>query len=170
MIDVNALMSALSIVLGVMGLAPTVQAKLLKQVRRIKAEPSAADRKKLIEFCELLHQRRVFYANFNAEVVELCLGSLRMVQDEATKRIAELEHPGARAMLEAVQDHLRVFMDKWASFRTPHRWEHDHDGRMTEFFRDLGVLRERVRICTEGIAIMAPKAKVLPADNAAYGD
>jgi hypothetical protein len=31
--------------------------------------------------------------------------------------------------------------------------------------RDLGVLRERVRICTEGIALMAPKAKVLKADE-----
>ena len=163
--DVNELMSALSILLGVMGLAPAARKKLVKLAEKTSGKPNAKDRKKLIEFCELLDQRRVFYAPFNVEVVEVCLGSLRMVQDETTKRIAELEHPGARAMLEAVQDHLRVFVDRWAGFRTPHRGEHDHDGRLAEFFRDLGVLRERVRLCTEGIAIIEPKAKVLRADE-----
>lgn len=163
MIDPNTLMSALSIILGVMGLAPATRKRLSKLVEKSTVRPGASDRKKLVEFCELLEQRRVFHADFNSEVVELCLGSLRMVQDETTKRIAELEHPGARAMLEAVQDHLRVFMDRWTMFRTPHRWSRDHE--LTEFFRDLGVLRERVRICTEGIALMAPNAKVLKSDE-----
>jgi hypothetical protein len=145
-----------------------VRAKLVKQVAKMKAQPNAADEKKLVEFCELLDQRRVFSAPYTSEVVELCVGSLRMVQDETTRRISELEHPGAKAMLEAVQDHLRAFMDRWSGFRTPYPLGHDHDGRLTEFFRDLGVLRERVRLCTEGIALTAPKAKVLKAaENAA---
>jgi len=163
MIDANALMSALGIILSIMGLAPAAQARLRKRVEKIKGLPSIADRKKLVEFCELLSQRRVFYVAYNSEVVELCIGSLRMAQNETTKRIAELEHPGAKAMLEAVQDHLRVFMDKWSGFHTPAHWVRDHE--LTDFFRDLGVLRERVRLCTEGIAIMAPEARVLSADE-----
>jgi hypothetical protein len=162
MMQPDALMSALSLVLSVMGLVPAVRKKLTKLVEKIQAQPGAADRKRLVEFCELLNQRRVFYANYNSEVVELCTGSLKMLQDETTKRIAALEHPGARAMLEAVQDHLRVFIDRRGDFRLGHRGP---GPELTEFFLDLGTLRERVRICTEGIALMAPNANALKADE-----
>jgi hypothetical protein len=37
-------------------------------------------------------------------------------------------------------------------------WSRDNE--LTEFFRDLGVLTERVRVCTEGIALMAPTRSI----------
>lgn len=99
----------------------------------------------------------MFYAPYNSEVVEACIGSLSSFKSITEDYLAKLEHPGAQAALGAILASTRRFLDKWHGFTTRDLGEHwepfspRHHGRdrsacEADFIQDLGQLRAGVRI------------------------
>jgi hypothetical protein len=90
------------------------------------------------------------------------VGSLSGVKELTEETLAEVHHPAAEAVLGAILDTLRSFLDKWNGARTP-SWEWDRpwptrgdygdwsthgrarEASLPEFFKDLGELRSRIR-------------------------
>lgn len=153
-------------ILALLKAAPIIQAGL----RKWKGRPTPTERSLLAAYARRLDERRVFSAPFNVEIVELCLGSLNEVRRLTDEVLAEVEHPGARAMIGAILDATRHSHDKWHWFRTPdylERWRHRADtiGRhpgeadLAGFFEDLGELRGTLRLVVGALAEIEPDVK-----------
>lgn len=89
---------------GLLKLAPAVQSGL----RRWKGRPTVAERALLAAWARRLDERRVFYRDYDSEVVEAWLGSLEHVRDFTDETLGKVEHAGARAMLGAILDVVRA--------------------------------------------------------------
>jgi len=119
---------------GLLKLAPAVQSGL----RRWKGRPTVAERALLAEWARRLDERRVFFADYDIEVVESCLASLEHVRTFTDETLAKVEHAGARAVLGAILDLVRQIGDKWHGFQTPRfgdwpdRFPRRHPGDRTE--------------------------------------
>lgn len=158
-------LATLKTLLGLLKIAPAVQTG----VRKWKGRPTEAERAHLVAWARRLDERRVFFADYNIEVVEACLASLDHVRQFTDEVLAEIEHPGARAMLGGILDSVRQFHDKWHGFRTPnhfdhwrprpHRDGHGEDGDLANFFEDLGELRGRVRLLVGALCEIEPDVK-----------
>jgi hypothetical protein len=129
--------------------------KSAQTTRKLLGKPSKEDKQRLERYVRRLDERRVFYVDYNVEVVEACIGSLSSIKDHTEEVLAEVEHPGARAAIGAILDAIRMFLDKWSNFHTPrHHWDWDFErpgrrrtgGDLAHFFEDLGELRGVVRL------------------------
>lgn len=105
----------------------TLASVLRDVVRTLTDKPSVADSKLLVEYVRRLDGRRVFYAPWNSEVVELVLGSLREVKNWTEEVSAKLDHQASRILVAFMLDKMRAFLDKWHAFRTP-PWGFDEPG------------------------------------------
>ncbi len=90
-------------ILKLAGLVPAVR----EQVDRARGKPSKAERERLVCYVAYLDERRVFFRQYNSEVVEACVGAIDAVKDYTNKALAELKHPQARAALGVILDATR---------------------------------------------------------------
>ena len=167
-LTVSAIAAAISVMFKVMNVAPKLQEKLAKY----RGKPTAEERKVLVQFCRTISERRVFYAPYDSEVVEGCVGSLREVKNKTEKVLASISNPGVQALLGAFLDDVRAFLDKWSGKSTPrgmspdswgperHAPWRDREADLPEFFRGLGQLRERAVVWFAWLAQIEPKAKI----------
>ena len=77
--------------------------------------------------------------------------------------MAGLKHTAAEAILGAILDTLRSFLDKWYGHHTPPLgwdWRAEGNGRekLPDFFKDLGELRSRMRTFIGMLTEFDPKA------------
>lgn len=147
---------------GLLKLAPAIQ----KGLRRWKGRPTVAERALLAEWARRLDERRVFFVDYNIEVVEACLASLEHVRDFTDETLGKVKHAGARAMLGAILDVVRQFNDNWHGFQTPgpnhvsrHRGDREDSRSLAHFFEDLGELRAKVRLLVGALADIEPEVK-----------
>lgn len=136
--------------------------------------PSAADKKKIIEYVRFLDQRGVFSKPYDVEVFESCLGSLSSFKDESERVLVSIQHPIAVSAIEQIIHDVRAFLDKW---QIAARWRAvgdfgrfpDFDGGAgrnrfghasseAQFFSDLGELRGAVRGAVQVLGMVVPKA------------
>jgi hypothetical protein len=149
-------------ILKLLGFAPKVAAKLAQWNGKLGAE----DRKRLVAYCRRIDERRVFSTDYGSEVVECCVSSLSQVKEFTDATLAEVEHPAAQAVLGAILDSVRAFLDRWGAYHTPRfGWDRprppglrDAD-EMPEFFADLGELRSKMGLYVGMLTVMEPKAK-----------
>jgi hypothetical protein len=151
--------------------AMSVAPRLPKLLGRYESKPSAGDRKVLVAFAKLMDERRVWRHPFHMEVFEACVSSLSLVKDKAEEAITQIENPGAQAVLGALLDDLRAFIDRWHGCSTPRSlrggWEppggggqRGGDSDLTAFFDDLGALRVRAQLWMSALKEIEPKIKV----------
>jgi hypothetical protein len=146
---------------GVMALF-NVPVHIRKMVRATKRQPTREEAEILVAYARRLNERRVFFAPFNVEVVECCIGSLEEVRRFTDEALSKLKHPYARATVAAILEDVRHFLDRWRAFRTPRDpWRHRMHGdgeeaELAEFFKDLGELRIKVRMWCEMLVQIEP--------------
>jgi hypothetical protein len=140
-----------------------ISASVYEKIQVFKGKPGKADRERLIKYTRRLDERRVFVATFDEEQGGACVGSLDEVRRFTDEALAELEHPGARAVLGGILDSIRLFLDRWGGPRLRFRpWmlHHGDPGQdeFSRFFEDLGELRGKVAGLIELLAMWEPKA------------
>lgn len=118
--------------------------------------PSKADKEQIRALLVQLDERRVFHAPFHDEVVGACLYSLDEVRKSAYDALGKLSNEPAKAVVGAVLDETRVFVEKWkASSLYPvvrrSIQADEEDSELREFFQALGALRERVALCRQAL-------------------
>lgn len=131
-----------------------------------KGKPSKADRDRLIAYCRRIDERRVFSAPFNVEVVECCVASLSQIKEFTDATLANLAHPAAQAVVGAMLDEVRHFLDRWGGYQTPrYPWDiappsYRREGEeFTAFFQDLGELRAKMRLFVGMLEELEPRAQ-----------
>jgi hypothetical protein len=72
--------------------------------------------------------------------------------------LAELEHPGLRAVLEAISCSLRSFFDRWKSYGQPGEPSTTPLGDVEDFFKDLGELRGEMKVLVGVLSEFEPRA------------
>ena len=163
--DPHVLLAAL---LRLPGVVPVVGDK----ISRLQGKPVKADRERLAKYVGRLDERRVFFHPFSSEVVESCVGSLKGVKEFTDEALADVENPAAKAILGAILDATRKFLDKWSGFQTPGtRWGYDDDRpfrdptdrqrqrTLSGFFEDLGELRGVMKLMVAGLQELDPTLK-----------
>jgi hypothetical protein len=161
---ISTTVSSIGLLFKTMDVAP----KLVKLLGMYESAPSKADRKLLVSFAALVESRRVYHRSFELEVFEMCLGSLAHVKDEIEKTLTNITNPGAQAVLGALLDDHRKFIDKWHGHNTPHNllqgWTRPgkpNDAQeLAGFFDDLGELRARTQLWMGCLNEIEPTAKV----------
>lgn len=163
MATVSSIVSGINFLFKLMGVAP----KLMKLLGRFEKSPSKEDRKVLVAFAKLVEERRVYHQPYNVEVFEACVGSISYMKDQIEKTIAEIENPGARAVIGAMLDDHRAFVDTWHGRKTPHmvhadwnRPRHDDSEMLPAFYEDLGELRTRTKAWMGALSEIEPKVAV----------
>lgn len=141
-------LGAVSLVLRALGL----RGKAADALAAWKMKPKKPDRDEVVKYCRLLEERRVFHVPMSIEVFEACIGSLRYVADRTGEYQAKLDDEVTAAVLGAVLDALRDFLDRWENharrsdrMHLP-RWAPEMDEDSAAFFQDLGELRGKVRL------------------------
>jgi len=152
---------SLSVILKLLGLIP----KIGEQAQQWVGHASTEDQERLVQYCRLVDNRRVFSAPFNVEVVESCVASLVDVKRYTEEALSKLEHGTAQACLGGILDHTRTFIDKWHGYRGQRHWGpfpgHGSGGPGEDdraFFQDLGELRGRMKILIGLLTELAPSA------------
>jgi hypothetical protein len=145
-------------VFKMMSIAPSAYQKL----NEWRGKPSKKEREALKRYCRRLDERRVFSAPFNSEVVECCVASVSQVKEYTDETLANLDHPATRAVLGAIMDVLRGFLDEWHGRRTPpdpFGWA-SRGGRneIGAFYEDLGELRSKMKMLIGLISELEPAA------------
>jgi hypothetical protein len=120
--------------------------------QEFSGRPSRADGQLVKAFVRRLDERRVFYAPFHSECVEMVVGSLQRVVDDSLATHASLTHGLSQAAVGLVLDATRKFLDRWSRATTPPqrgRFPAWFDEETARFFEDLGELRGQVRTAVE---------------------
>jgi hypothetical protein len=124
-----------------------------KAAATARGKPSSGERAALVEFSKFLDERRVFFADYQAEVIVACVYSLGQIKTQTEATLAKLEHPAARALIGAILDRVRLSLDRWHGFDPTGRYDtrllarphHETEAQqLATFFEDLGDLRRCV--------------------------
>jgi hypothetical protein len=164
MAAISTVVSSISLLFKAMDVAP----KLTKLLGMYQSNPSKEDSKLLVSFAKLVDERRVYHQPYNVEIFEASVSSLDYMRDRLLRTISEIENAGAQAVLGAMLDDHRAFIDKWRGRRTPGRFDgrwhppgEQEDGTvLTRFYEDLGALRVRAQLWMSALNEIEPKAKV----------